>query len=239
MLTYESLVTLLLSGAEQTGLNIQFSQEQLDPHSMTRTFTLTCLPSGVREPRLNVPFATLSFTWDSALTALSVLGSDALCDMYHAPKEHCIHHDDGCAYEAMLDLNVVYDIPLSEEQRLNLAGIPVLARSVQALTAPLSRTKLPLDIDVQIQFTSSYQAFVGQVSGRQQWTLDSHLHDEDELREEMNALSQELRLTLNALAEFSPPSDEDFEDFDFDEFMLDESSEDLLDLQTYLRPPAA
>ena len=61
MLTYETIITTLIGEAERTGLNVQFSQEQIDPHTMTRSFTMTCLPTGVALPHPDVPFATLSY----------------------------------------------------------------------------------------------------------------------------------------------------------------------------------
>lgn len=229
MLTYETLVTILIGEAERTGLNVQFSQEQLDPHTMSRTLNITCLPTGVAEPNMDVPFAVLSFTWDAALTAISVMGSDSLCDLYHDPDEQCLHDELGCAYDAELDLDIVYEVPLTDAQRRDIANVPALARSLQVTTSEATHDRQPLDVDIQMQFTSDYHAFVGRVTARQQWLVNEQLHEEDELREVMFGMCRETVRILNALAGFKTPTPAVSEDED----------DPQIDVRTYLRPPTA
>ncbi|MBA3468272.1 MAG: hypothetical protein H0T53_01385 [Herpetosiphonaceae bacterium] len=229
MLTYETIITILLGGAERTGLNIQFSQEQIDPHTMSRTFSMTCLPTGVPEPRPDVPYATMSFIWDAALTAISVMGSESMCDLYHDPDETCPHNDLGCAYNAEIDIDVMYEIPLSDTQRREISNVPTLARSLQIITSESTHDQQPLDIDIQMQFTSTYHAFIGRVAARQQWTIDEPLHEEEDLQEVMREICRETVRTLNALAGFETPHP----------LTLEDEAEPLIDVRTYLRPPTA
>jgi hypothetical protein len=232
MLTYETVVTILLGGAERTGLNIQFSQEQIDPHAMIRTFNMTCLPSGAAEPRPELPFATLSFSWDAALTAISVMGSQNMCDLYHEPDDPCLHSDLGCAYALALEIDTVYEVPLSDGQRREIANVPTLARSLQIVTSEATQDHQPLDIEVQVHFTNTYHAFIGRVAARQQWVLDEALHEEDELSESFREICREIGTTLNALAGLETPHPLTLED-------EDDEGEPLIDVRTYLRPPTA
>jgi hypothetical protein len=230
MLTYETLVTILIGEAERTGLNVQFSQEQIDPHTMTRTFTMTCLPAGIMLPRPDIPFATLSFAWEAALTAISVMGSEALCDLYHDPDDPCTHADLGCAYDAMIEVNLMYEVPLSEQKRGDISNVPGLARSLQLITSEATHDRQPLHVDIQMQFTSDYHAFIGQVAARQEWVLDEALHDESDLREAFNEICRETNRTINALAGFDTPEQPAGNRDD---------EEPVIDMRTYLRPPTA
>lgn len=230
MLTYETIITTLISEAERTGLNVQFSQEQIDPHTMTRSFTMTCLPTGVLLPRPDVPFATLSFAWEAALTAISVMGSESLCDMYHDPDEPCPHAEIGCAYDAMVDVAVMYEVPLSEAKRHEIGSVPSLARSLQLITSETTHDHEPLHIDIQMQFTSDYHAFIGQVAARQEWTLDEALHDETNLHEIFREICREMLRTINALAGFETSNTP---------FLPQDDDDPMIDLRTYLRPPTA
>lgn len=233
MLTYETIVTILLSEAERSGLNLQYSQEQLDPHTLSRTFTMTTLPAHISEPRLYVPFATLGFTWDAALTAISVQGSDAVCDVYHLPDEPCLHSDIGCAYEAALDIDASYEIPVSSTQRNDIREMQTFVQSVQALTRSIMPDEQALAMDVQMAWSPQGQATVSRVTAKQQWTIDEPLHDEADLHEVMRDICRELSITLLVLTGDSPMPASEFED---DE---DDDHDPLIDLRIYLRPPTA
>src|SRR4051794_10326770 len=112
MLSYETISDALLDSAEQAGLNVWQSDELIDPHSLQRTFTLTCLPLGQASPRPSSIQASIRFRWDSAMTAISTLGTEALCERYHGDNVACSHALVGCAYEATLALEVSYIVPI-------------------------------------------------------------------------------------------------------------------------------
>src|SRR5918998_3164422 len=112
MLSYETISDALLDSAEQVGLNVWQSDEAIDPHALHRTFTMTCLPLGQGTPRPNSIQASISFRWDAAMTAISTVGTEALCERYHADNVACSHALLGCAYEATLELEVTYTLPV-------------------------------------------------------------------------------------------------------------------------------
>lgn len=230
MLTYETLVTILLSGAERAGLNIQFSQEQIDPHAMVRTFTMTCFPYGITDTRIEVPYATFAFSWDAALTAISVVGTETICDLYHDPDEVCVHNDLNCAYEAILELDAAYEIPLQETARRNVTSILATATALQQVSSELTTDQEPLDIEMLVQFTGTQSSFVNRITLRQQWILDEQLHDEDLLRKTLRAVCSEFGNILNELAGFDAPT-----------LPIDSDDEETprIDMRTYLRPPTA
>ena len=232
MLTYETLVALLLSGAEQSKLAIRFSQEQYDPHALNRTFTITCIPRRAK-PHQPAPTAVLSFTWDVAQAAVSILGSDTLCDMFHQPDEPCPHEAAGCSYEAFVDIDVVYEIPLTPEDQHDIAGVPLIAKAIQEITAELTYDEQPLEVDVQMRFTDHGQALVNRVAAHQQWTLDEELHDEQLLLRSMIDLCEEIAMLLDVLHHLHSDDTSINGDSEFPDY------EDLSDLKTYLRPPTA
>lgn len=234
MLTYEAVVTVLISEAERAGLAIQFSQEQLDPHSLARTLSISCQPTKQRDQHMEHVVATISFTWDAALTAISVMGSDAICALYHDSDEPCLHAIEGCAYNVDLDFDLTYAIPLTEEQRFNVVNIPQLTEAIQSATKEKTFDFQPLDIDVQLHFTGEYMAFVGTVTGRQSWPFGEALHEEHELRQEIRDLMQNVSKVLDALQQFQAPMPVLEDDAENEENELASLPD-----RTYLRPPTA
>ena len=106
MLTYETISDALLDSAEQVGLNVWQSDEQMDPQTLTRSLTLNCLPQGEVTPRASSLQASIAFKWDAAMTAISTIGTEALCEKYHGDNVACSHSLIGCAYEATLTLEI-------------------------------------------------------------------------------------------------------------------------------------
>lgn len=228
MLSYETIVTILISEAERSGLSVQFSQEQYDPHTMMRTLNVTCFPAGVREPQITMPFATLSFTWEAALTAISVMGSESICALYHDPDEPCVHAEEGCAYNVEVDFEVVYEVPLFGPQQADIARAPVLAHTIQELVNQ-KNTENPVDVEVQLQFTSDYHTFISRLAAQQTWSVGDALHEESELRGELGTMCKDVTRILELLKHVDGTASSFLENFDPNDF----------DERTYLRPPTA
>src|SRR5919206_3174221 len=133
MLSYETISDALLDSAEQVGLNVWQSDEAIDPHSLQRTFTMTCLPPGQASPRPSSIQASVGFRWDAGMTAISTIGTEALCGRYHGDNVACSHALVGCAYESSLALEVTYTIPVHLSIGNDLSVLPRLVRAVQDL----------------------------------------------------------------------------------------------------------
>ena len=235
MVSYETFVTTLLSGAEQTGLNVQFSQEQLDPHTLVRNFSMTCLPSPVApgpQTATDQPMAVVTFAWDAALTAISLEGGDGLCDLFHAPDEPCLHMEVGCAYDATLDITINYEIPLSAAQRRDINNLPLLANSINLITAESTSNGEALELDILINISPTLTTTISRITARQIWFVEDQLHHEHELIGVLRNLTQDVKNTLNALAGYEP-------DPELADAPKPTEDEPLYDLLTYLRPPTA
>src|SRR5687768_13044751 len=128
MLSYETISDALLDSAEQVGLNVWQSDEGIDPHSLERTFSMACLPPGQASPRPSSIQASVGFRWDAAMTAISTIGTEALCERYHGENVACSHALVGCAYEASLQLEVRYTIPYHRSVGDDLASLPRIVR---------------------------------------------------------------------------------------------------------------
>lgn len=243
MLTYETLVTALLGEAERVGLNIVFSQEQLDPHSLVRTFTMSCYPYGQAPDGELSPSATLSFSWSAALTALSVSGSDELCDLYHDPDEECIHNELGCAYEATLELAGLYEIPFPPSPNQQFNDAARVAKIMQDASAELTADRQPLEIDMNVHFTSRGQQLIVRLAVRQEWMLDEQLHDEAELRESLRGVCVEFGNMLHALLDYEDapryPLSEADRTAEHADAPPEPERESRRDPRTYLKPPTA
>ncbi|GIV96285.1 MAG: hypothetical protein KatS3mg057_0942 [Herpetosiphonaceae bacterium] len=229
MLTYENVVTLLLSASERQQLNIVLSQEQLDTHALVRTFMMTCLPRGTRDPNAFQPRVTVSFRWDPALTTISIIGSEGICDLYHAPDQSCPHADVGCAYDAMLEIEATYQIPIPEEHTEDIASVVGLAASTRDLLASTVDSSEDLEVRVQLVFDSG-GASVSQLEAIQRWLIDDDLHEAETLGQTFAEICAEVAEALEALAGHEPPPPSLGSERDHD---------DLGDHLTYLRPPTA
>ncbi len=236
MLSYETISDALLDSADEVGLNVWQSDEQLDPHTLLRTFALTCLPTGLTSPRPSALQVALRFRWDAALTAISTQGTDALCKLYHADSVPCSHELIGCAYEAKLGLEIVYTIPLA----LTLDEPTTLLRTVRGLQ-DLHRTMIDhknvIHVDSDLH-ASGTDLRIRQLTARQTWSLGDALHDADGLNDLLEEVCSEVRDMLAALTlHFSgsarlPDLDELLE-------LPLALSLDLDEDRVYLRPPTA
>lgn len=201
MLTYETISDALLDSAENVGLNVWQTDEQLDPQTLTRTFTLRCLTQGEATPRPASIQASISFAWDAAMTAISTLGTEAICAKYHGNNVACSHELAGCAYEATLTLEIAYTVPLhlalGDQQSDTLQR---LARSIQELHRSLIDHNNVVQIDAQVSLDGN-GARVTSLTARQRWTIGDPLHELEGIEDVMEEACSEVRDMLMALAD--------------------------------------
>lgn len=89
MLTYEDVTTFFLKAA--TGLDLVTHPEYwTNGRSMEREFACICHTGNCEESETRSS-CTLSFTWSTLDTALSLEGPIGICDFFHEPDEHCPH----------------------------------------------------------------------------------------------------------------------------------------------------
>lgn len=234
MLPYESISEALLDSAEQVGLNIWQSEEQLDPQTLTRTFSLSCLPPGEQFPRPSSVQAQLHFKWDAAMTAISTLGTEALCDKYHGPNTPCPHGAAGCAYETSLVLEITYALPAAGGVD-DLQAIQRLGQHVRELHRSLVDHRNMLSVDANVRLDGS-EVRLSAIKAQQRWMVGNPIHELSELEDVFEEACSEVRDMLLALQERygrAAPLDAD----ELLSLPLDLDGND--DDRVYLRPPAA
>ncbi len=233
MLAYETISDALLDSAEQVGLNLWQSDETIDPHSLQRTFVATFLPQGHASPRPHLIKASITFRWDAALTAISTLGTENLCERYHGDNVACSHTLVGCAYEAALTFDVDYIIPVNQPVGEELTAVRRLVRSVQDIHRGMIDHQNVVSVDANIQFAAG-EVRVTQLKAHQVWSVGDPLHELDGLEDVLEDVCSEMRDLLAAMGQFFgsakiPDTDEPMVPvpIDFD------------DDRVYLRPPTA
>lgn len=233
MLSYETISDALLDSAEQVGLNVWQSDEAIDPHSLDRTFSMTCLPPGQASPRPSSIQASVGFRWDAAMTAISTIGTEALCERYHGDNVACSHALVGCAYESSLAVDVSYAIPINHSIGDDMSMLPRLVRAVQDAHRSMIDHNNVVSVDANVQFAAG-ETRVTQLKARQIWSVGDPLHELDSLEDVFEDLCSEVRDLLVALTEYFaaarlPEADEPFMPLPID----------FEDERIYLRPPTA
>ena len=234
MLPYESISEALLDSAEQVGLNIWQSEEQLDPQTLTRTFSLSCLPPGEQFPRPSSVQAQLQFKWDAAMTAISTLGTEALCDKYHGPNTACPHGAASCAYETSLVLEISYALPAAGAVD-DLQAVQRLGQHVRELHRSLVDHRNMLSVDANVRLDGS-EVRLSAIKAQQRWMVGNPIHELSELEDVFEEACSEVRDMLLALQErygrAAPLDADELLSLPID---LDGNDDD----RVYLRPPAA
>jgi len=233
MLPYESISEALLDSAEQAGLNIWQSEEQLDPQTLTRTFCLSCLPPGEQFPRPSSVQAQLQFKWDAAMTAISTLGTEALCDKYHGPNTPCPHGAAGCAYETSLVLEITYALPAAGAVD-DLQAIQRLGQHVGELHRSLVDHRNMLSVDANVRLDGN-EVRLSSIKAQQRWMVGNPIHELSELEDVFEEACSEVRDMLLALQERYGRAAL----LDADELLSLPLDLDGNDDRVYLRPPAA
>jgi hypothetical protein len=89
MLTFEDVTGYFLKAAGEVGLTAH-PEYWINSRTMEREFACTC-HIGSCEQVENSSICTVSFSWGSLDTALSLEGPRGVCDFFHEPDAHCPH----------------------------------------------------------------------------------------------------------------------------------------------------
>ena len=89
MLTYEDITEYFLKAASSVTL-MTHPEHWSNSRSLEREFACTC-HSGSCEEAENRSTCTVSFTWGTLDTALSLDGPIGICDFFHEPEHDCPH----------------------------------------------------------------------------------------------------------------------------------------------------
>jgi hypothetical protein len=236
MLTYETISDALLDSAEQVGLNVWQSDEHLDPQTLTRTITLKCLPQGEATPRASSLQASIAFKWDAAMTAISTMGTEALCEKYHGDNVACSHSLIGCGYEATLTLEIAYTLPLNMNVNDDLGTLQRIARGIQDVHRSMIDHKNVVVMDAGLSLDGGMTR-VTQLVAKQRWTIGDPIHELEAIEDVLEEACSEVRDMLLALVErFTGNSLVDVDDQPLIAMPPDLNDDDD---RIYLRPPTA
>jgi hypothetical protein len=89
MLTYEDLTGYFVKAAANVALSTH-PEYWTNSRTLEREFACTC-HTGTCEEAEKRSNCTISFTWSTLDTALSLEGPSGVCDFFHEPDEHCPH----------------------------------------------------------------------------------------------------------------------------------------------------
>ena len=235
MLTYETISDALLDSAEQVGLNVWQSDEHLDPITLTRTLTLNCLTPGEAVARPSSLQATIGFKWDAAMTAISTIGTDALCEKYHGENVACSHSLMGCAYEATLTLEIAYTMPLNITVNDDLSAVQRIARVVRDLHRSMIDHQNVVAVDANMKL-EGVEPRVTHIVAKQRWTIGDPIHELEGLEDVFEEACSEVRDMLLALGErFGSAAIAEADDLPPIVLPPDTNDDD----RVYLRPPTA
>ncbi len=109
MLTYEDVTAYLLKAATPPGL-VTHPEYWTNGRTLEREFACICHTGSCDESETRSS-CTLSFTWSTLDTALSLEGPIGICDFFHEPEEHCPHLHTSDIPPLVLDLS--YTSPLN------------------------------------------------------------------------------------------------------------------------------
>jgi len=103
MLTYEDVTGYFLKTASDLGLTTH-PEHWMNSHTLEREFACTCHTGNCEEAE-NHSACTISFTWSTLDTALSLEGPSGICDFFHEPDQHCPHLHTRDIPALVLDLS--------------------------------------------------------------------------------------------------------------------------------------
>jgi hypothetical protein len=110
MLTYEDITGYFLKAASSVTL-MTHPEHWTNSRSLEREFACTC-HSGSCEEAENRSTCTISFTWGTLDTALSLDGPVGICDFFHEPELDCPHLHTRDIPPLVIDLS--YSLPLND-----------------------------------------------------------------------------------------------------------------------------
>lgn len=200
MLTYENVVSVLLSAIERSALNIAYTQELLDTHALGRSLSITCLPDGIEddrgpeEPPLR---AVIAFRWSPEFTVFSLRGADSLDDIERFVDERLYAQTPA---GPSMEVSVTYHLPLPPDLQRDMALMPSVARTVQELHRSLLDEDDLLRVDSLLSFMPGRVPRVQSMSAVRVWSLDEALYDADLLSVTFDELCAELHTMIELLA---------------------------------------
>ncbi|MGH2478297.1 MAG: hypothetical protein ACRDHW_01375 [Ktedonobacteraceae bacterium] len=149
MITFENITEYFLRAAAPLGLTTH-PEYWLNSRTMEREFACVCHMHSCEDTE-DGSACTLSFSWSTLDTALSLEGPLGVCDFYHEPDEHCPHLHTSDIPPLMLDLS--YNLPfkgvrpdLNDPQLLSLVQVLRLRASEHSSRASETRPGFALTL---------------------------------------------------------------------------------------------
>lgn len=132
MLTYEDVTAHFLKAATGVGLSAH-PEHWTNARTLEREFACTCHIGSCEEAEQRGD-CTLSFTWTTLDTALSLEGLNGVCDFFHEPDAYCPHLHSGDIPPLLIELSYSLHLnpsetSISEATLLSLAQILKLQAS--------------------------------------------------------------------------------------------------------------
>ncbi len=147
MINFEDITDYFLHAATRVGL-ITHPEYWLNSRTMEREFACICHTHSCEDAE-GGSACTLSFTWTTLDTALSMEGPVGICDFFHEPEEHCPHLHTSDIPPLALDLS--YHLPfgtlrpdLGDPQLLSLIQVLKLRASEHSRRANETRPGIAL-----------------------------------------------------------------------------------------------
>ncbi len=110
MINFEDITDYFLRAASRLGL-ITHPEYWLNSRSMEREFACICHTHNCEDAE-GGSSCTLSFSWSTLDTALSIEGPVGVCDFFHEVDEHCPHLHTSEIPPLILDLS--YNLPFTQ-----------------------------------------------------------------------------------------------------------------------------
>src|SRR5216683_4218354 len=132
MLTFEDVTGYFIKAGASLKL-VTHPEYWVNARSLEREFACTCHTGSCEESETRSS-CTLSFTWSTLDTALSLEGPVGVCDFFHEPDEHCPHLHTSDIPPLELDLSYISPLNgsgagISEATLLSLAQMLKLRAS--------------------------------------------------------------------------------------------------------------
>lgn len=140
MLTFEDVTESFLKAAADVGL-MTHPEYWTNTRTLEREFACTC-HIGTCEEADKHSTCTISFTWSTLDTALSLDGPIGICEFFHEPTEHCPHLHTRDIPPLIFDLsyNLTFNAAsISESTLLSLIQVLKLRASEQSSRAMETR----------------------------------------------------------------------------------------------------
>ena len=193
--SFEHIVGSLIWGCSQAELHLFDLSNTVEAVTLNRHFSASCVPA---EWPVNPPImAQFSFDWPVEYSTLSLLGDEAICDLYHAPGTRCRHQ--GLVAAPIVDIELVY--ALSEEivQHLDSdEGIERTARRIRRMFTDLVEHENIVAVEAVAVFGEAGLRLASLRAGHI-WVLEDELSDLTLLRESIMAICHEMGTVLRYL----------------------------------------